>query len=192
MIGLLMKLYAYVSMILLKVRGVQLKGRSLLRFPFYVKHGKFITIGTNAFIGKNSKLYCFQSDNCCDSYGGITIGNDFCAQENLFISSLDEGKIVIGNSVLLGSNVMINNNDHIVLPEQNGDIRYKIEDIIIGNNCWIAENVCILKGVTIGDYAVIGAGAIVTKDIPAYSIAVGNPARVIKLYDQEQKRYINV
>ena len=57
---------------------------------------------------------------------------------------------------------------------------YSKGPVIIGENVWIGENVCILPGVTIGKGTVIGAGAVVTKDIPPFSVAGGNPARIIK------------
>ena len=66
------------------------------------------------------------------------------------------------------------------------------DDVIIGEGCWIGQNVCILPGVCIGKKSVIGAGAVVTKSIPDYSIAVGNPARVIKKYNFKSHCWENV
>jgi acetyltransferase-like isoleucine patch superfamily enzyme len=64
--------------------------------------------------------------------------------------------------------------------------------VIIGSNSWIGENVCILKGVVIGEGAIIGANSVVTKDIPAFSIAVGAPAIVIKKYCFENNKWKSV
>ena len=100
-----------------------------------------------------------------------------------------EGNIFIGNNVLIGSDVLIIDNDHVVNPESetmNNFCPYKFGTIKIGNNTWIAEKAVILRNVTIGDYCIIGAGSVVTKDIPSYSIAVGNPAKVIKKYNFEK------
>lgn len=62
--------------------------------------------------------------------------------------------------------------------------------VTIGRNCWIGARVIILPGVTIGNFSIIGAGSVVTKDIPEYSIAVGNPAHVIKKWDPDSKAWV--
>lgn len=95
-------------------------------------------------------------------------------------------RITLGENCLLGQHVTITDNSH-------GDITFEAMstppnqrpitsrgEITIGKNVWIGENAVILQDITIGDGCIIGAGSIVTKDIPAYSVAVGNPARVIK------------
>lgn len=69
------------------------------------------------------------------------------------------------------------------------DQKLSCKNVIIDDGCWIGEKVCILPGVRIGKKSIIGAGAIVTKSIPDYSIAVGNPARVIKYYNFDKKRW---
>ena len=64
--------------------------------------------------------------------------------------------------------------------------------VTIGDGCWIGEKVIVLPGVTIGEKSVIGGGSVVTKDVPSYAIAVGNPARVIKKYNFETHKWENV
>lgn len=96
-------------------------------------------------------------------------------------------KIIIGNYVTVGPDVFISDNSHgrndtldeLNMPPRERDHVSK-GSIIIEDNVWIGAKACILGGVTIGKGSVIGAGSIVTKDIPPYSIAVGNPARVLK------------
>lgn len=107
----------------------------------------------------------------------ISIGNNFYC--NAYCHLL--GNITIGDDVMIGPKTVIWGRDHgmeIGLPMTQQP--HRKEDIAIGNDVWIAANVTILKGVRIGTGAVIGAGAVVTKDIPEYAIAVGNPARVVK------------
>jgi len=91
------------------------------------------------------------------------------------------GEIYIGNDVIVGPKTIIWGRDHGIA--RNELIRQQLhrkEPIVIGNDVWIGANVTVLKGVRIGDGAVIGAGSVVTKDIPDYCVAVGNPAKVVK------------
>lgn len=90
----------------------------------------------------------------------------------------DQGGIYIGDGALIGHNTVLATLNHGILPEERHDLIPK--PIRIGKNVWIGSNSTILPGVSIGDNAVIGAGSVVTKDIPENMIAVGSPARVIK------------
>lgn len=90
----------------------------------------------------------------------------------------DQGGIYIGDGALIGHNAMLATLNHGMLPEER---QYLIpKPIHIGKNVWIGSNSTILPGVTIGDNAVIGAGSVVTKDIPENMLAVGSPAKVIR------------
>lgn len=91
--------------------------------------------------------------------------------------------ITIGNNVKIGPNVVIRDSDNHQIIREGG---VESAPICIGNNVWIGLNTIILKGVTIGDGAVIGAGAVVTKDIPSNCLAVGVPAKVVKSNIQYQ------
>ncbi len=94
----------------------------------------------------------------------------------------DQGGIYIGDNCLIGHNTVIATLNHGMLPEERGDLIPS--PVHIGNGVWIGSGSVILPGVTIGDNAVIGAGSVVTKDVPADSVAVGSPAKVIKsIYD---------
>lgn len=107
-----------------------------------------------------------------------TIGNDFFSNVNLTI--IDGGGVEIGDHVFIGPNVGIYTAEHPL------DVRRREKGyewalpVKVGNNVWIGGDVTILAGVTIGDNTVIGAGSVVTKDIPANVVAVGNPCTVIK------------
>lgn len=117
----------------------------------------------------------------CDYGCNVYIGENFFANFNLTI--LDEGEVHIGDNVFIGPNVSIYTACHPLDPEERNTGVEWAEPITIGDNVWIGGSVTILPGVTIGNNAVIGAGSVVSKDIPAGSLAVGNPCRVIRKID---------
>ena len=112
-------------------------------------------------------------------YGSnIHIGDDVVINFNLTV--LDEARVSIGDNVFIGPNVSIYTACHPTMPDdRNKDIEWS-EPVTIGNSVWIGGSATICPGVTIGEGCVIGAGSVVVKDIPPYSIAVGNPCRVVK------------
>ena len=106
-----------------------------------------------------------------------------------------KNKIMIGENVLIADKVFITTVDYIY-TDVNKPIMFQgfssKGDVIINDECWIGINSSILSGVTIGKHSIIGANSVVTRDIPSYSIAVGNPARVIKRYISQEKRWLRV
>ncbi len=121
----------------------------------------------------------------CDYGKHIEVGKNFFANYNC--TFLDVGMIRIGDNVQMAPNVAIYTAGHPVHPAtRNSAYEYGI-DVTIGNNVWIGGNVVICPGVTIGDNAVIGAGSVVLKDVPAWTIAAGNPCRVIRQITEEDR-----
>lgn len=138
-------------------------------------------------VGKIGEEFNIESPFQCDYGYNIEIGENFYSNHNLII--LDVGRVKIGDNVQVAPNVSIYTAGHPVHPEtRNTGYEYGI-DITIGDNVWIGGSVSILPGVTIGDNAVIGAGSVVTKDIPANVIAAGNPCRVIREITEEDRYY---
>lgn len=120
--------------------------------------------GSNIFVGKN----CFINYNC---------------------TILDNGKVTLGDNCLLAPNVSIYTAGHTLHPDARAlGYEYGLE-VSIGHNVWIGGNTVICPGVHIGDNTVIGAGSVVTKDIPAWSFAAGNPCRVLRPITEEDKQY---
>ncbi len=127
--------------------------------PFYANHA-----GRHVHFGK--QIYC-----------------------NFGVTMVDDTHIYVGDYTMFGPNVVIATAAHPILPElrQQG-YQYNLP-VRIGKNCWLGAGVIVLPGVTIGDNVVIGAGSVVTKDIPDNVIAVGNPCKVLRQVNEEDRRY---
>ena len=124
----------------------------------------------------------------CDYGSHIHVGKNFFANYNCTI--IDVAPVVIGDNCQMAPNVAIYTAGHPVHPAtRNTAYEYGI-GVTIGHNVWIGGNSVILPGVHIGDNAVIGAGSVVTKDIPAWCVAAGNPCRVIrKITEADRESY---
>ncbi|HHQ4320015.1 sugar O-acetyltransferase [Clostridium perfringens] len=123
------------------------------------------------------------------NWGGknVHFGNGVYANFNL--TMVDDCDIFVGNNVLFGPNVTVLAGTHPIHPElRSKQAQYNIP-IHIGNNVWIGANSVILPGVNIGDNSVIGAGSVVTKDIPSNVVAVGNPCRVLREINENDMKY---
>lgn len=139
----------------------------------------FNKVGENAWIEPP-----FQ----CDYGFNIEIGDNFFSNYNLVI--LDVGKITIGNNVLFGPNVSLLAATHPLHPVSRATGLESGSPISIGDNCWLGGNVIVNNGVSIGENCVIGSGSVVTKNIPANSLAYGNPCRVIReMTEEDRLRY---
>ena len=132
----------------------------------------------NELLGKSGSDTFINPPFYCDYGSHIEVGKNFFANYNC--TMLDVGMIRIGDNVQIAPNVAIYTAGHPVHPAtRNTSYEYGI-DVTIGNNVWIGGNVVICPGVTIGDNVVIGAGSVVTKDLPAWTVAAGNPCKVIR------------
>ena len=119
----------------------------------------------------------------CDYGKHIRVGKRFFA--NFHFTVLDEAPVTIGDDAFIGPNVSIYTACHSIEPSERNTRMEWAKPVRIGNNCWIGGSVTILPGVSIGNNCTIGAGSVVVHDIPDNSIAVGNPARVVKRIKDE-------
>lgn len=117
-------------------------------------------------------------------------GKNIAIGRNVFINSgchfQDQGGIAIGDGALIGHNVVLATVNHALEPEKCRRNRYA--PIRIGENVWIGSNATILPGVTLGDWAVVAAGAVVTKDVPPMTVVGGVPARVLRTIPEGEAR----
>ncbi len=126
---------------------------------------------------KVGNIFDIMPNFYCDYGFNIEIGNNFYSNHNLVI--LDANKVTFGNNVKIGPNCGFYTSSHPFDIETRRKLEFA-KPIKIGNDVWIGGNVCVLPGVTIGDNTIIGAGSVVTRDIPSNVVAVGNPCKVIK------------
>lgn len=129
-------------------------------------------------LGKTKENFLIEPQFYCDYGYNIEIGENFYSNHNLVI--LDPAKVVFGDNVFIGPNCGFYTASHPLKAEERNKGLETALPITVGNNVWFGGNVTVLPGVTIGDNCVIGAGSVVVKDIPANSLAVGNPCKVIR------------
>lgn len=166
--------------------------------PFVHQHGKGSKIRRrvrmdvlpfNHFaLGKKAIIEDFCTIN--NGVGDVAIGeNTLIGMGNVII-----GPVTIGNNVIFAQNIVASGLNHTY---QNPDLPILAQGvttalIVVEDDCWIGANVVITAGTRVGKHCVIAAGAVVTKDIPPYSVAVGNPAKVIRRYDATTKEWLRV
>lgn len=119
-------------------------------------------------------------------YGLYTkIGHDTFINHNAYL--MDGGGITIGSHCFIGPNCGMYTAIHATIAEERNQGLEKALPIVLGDNCWLGGDVTILPGVTIGNNTIIGAGSVVTKDIPDNVVAVGNPCRVLRPITEEDR-----
>jgi acetyltransferase-like isoleucine patch superfamily enzyme len=159
------------------------------------------TRGKNARICRNSRIDVMPFNNFV--LGDNSTIEDFCTINNgvgdvmigqrsrIGVGNVLIGPVTIGNDVILAQNIVMSGLNHgyedITLPPHNQPVTKK--QITLEDEVWVGANVVIVAGVTIGKHAVIAAGSVVTKDVPPYSVAAGNPAKIIKKYNPETESW---
>ena len=159
--------------------------------PFYHKKGKgacvrrrtrMDVVPWNKFeLGEYSTVEDFSAVN--NGVGPVIIGD----RTKIGLSNTIIGPVTIGNDIRLAQNITLSGLNHnytdVNLPIHVQGV--STAPIVIEDETWIGANVVVLAGVTIGKHCIVAAGSVVTKDVPSYSVAVGNPARVLKKYNTE-------
>jgi acetyltransferase-like isoleucine patch superfamily enzyme len=136
-------------------------------------------------LGKTKENFWIEPNFWCDYGYNIEIGENFYSNHNLVI--LDPAKVTFGDNVFIAPNCGFYTAGHPIDAELRNQLLEFAYPITVGNNVWFGGNVVVLPGVTIADNVVIGAGSVVTKDIPANVVAVGNPCKVLREITEEDK-----
>ncbi|MDE7243798.1 MAG: sugar O-acetyltransferase [Oscillospiraceae bacterium] len=132
---------------------------------------------------------CYIEPPFYSNFGGghVHFGRNVYANFNLTL--VDDTHIYVGDYTMFGPNVTIATAGHPILPElREQGYQYNMP-VHIGRNCWLGAGVIVLPGITIGDNVVIGAGSVVTKDLPSNVVAVGNPCRVLREVNEHDKEF---
>lgn len=153
----------------------------IIRQPTRIRGFSNIQLGRNFTTGQYCRIEAGRAGDKITK--NLIIGDDVQINDSCHIAAFSS--ILIGNNVLIASQVFISDHDHggvshleLLVPPRERPLIFAA--VVIEDDVWIGEKVVILKGVRVGRGAIVGAGAVVTHDIPAYSVAVGIPARVIR------------
>lgn len=139
-------------------------------------------------IGEYATIEDFSTIN--NGVGNVIIGrHTLIGMSNVII-----GPVLLGNNIIIAQNVVMSGLNHGYEDVDRPIVSQKVSTsvITVEDDCWIAANVVITAGVTIGKHAVVAAGTVVTKDVPPFSIVAGNPGKVIKQYDFEKKLWLRI
>lgn len=180
-----LKLLLYLIYTKFKIVGIKSIGNKVIVVPTLTLLGKDkIKIGSSCYFGPNCRIEAWTKYNDKFYDPVIDIGEDVRINSTCHIGAIN--KVIIGKQTLLGSHVMIIDHSHgsnsieeLSMHPSERDL-YSKGPIIIGERCWICENVTVLPNVTIGDECIIGANSVVTKDMPSRSVVVGNPAKIVR------------
>ena len=168
----------------------------LIRFPIEVRGKRFIDFGKQLTTGFNCRLEAYPSDSRSIV---LIIGENVQINDYVHITAMKS--VIIGDNVLMASKIYISDcthgsykgDDSDTLPDEPPISReYSVSPVHIKDNVWIGESVSILPGVVIGKGSIVGANSVVTKSIPDYCIAFGNPARIVKKFDFDKRIWIKV
>lgn len=159
--------------------------RSVMVRPFTLVGGRYAGIGNNVTIYEGARIEAFRP---LDGQYSLEIGSDSVIHRGVHIGAVESVRIGVG--VLMAAGCYVTDHDHDWRNPTEPAIsngRVEISPTAIGDYCWLGERVMVLKGVTVGEGAVIGAGSIVTKSIPPHVVAVGSPAKVIRRWNRSSE-----
>jgi len=169
----------------LKKRSFKSFGKnSLLGLNSRIIKPQFISIGNNSSVCNGVELSCSEAPESIGKLPELIIGNNVSIGEYSHITCAN--KLIIGNGVLTGKKVLITDNAHGASNRTSLETQPMLRDIvsngpvIIEDNVWVGEKASIMPNVHIGKGAIVAANAVVTKDVPAYAVVGGNPAKIIK------------
>lgn len=171
------------------------RNAKLIRFPFDIRGKHYMKIDDGFTAGFGCRIEAYPD---CYRQTVLFIGKNVQINDYVHITAVNS--VIIGDNVLIASKVYISDSTHGCYSGEHQsspssivkDRKLTFKPVCIKNNVWIGENVAILPGVTVGENSIIGANSVVTKNIPDNCIAIGNPARVSKIYNRTIKQWRKV
>lgn len=183
----------YIKLVLWVIRTKIISPKiRLVRFPIDIRGKQYINFGNRLTTGVGCRFEAYSND----STKKLFFGSDIQVNDYVHISAMES--VQIGDGVLMASHIYISDNSHGCYKGCNYDSDpniipikrdYITKPVKIENNVWLGEHVVIMPGVTVGKGSIIGANSVVTKDIPPYTIAVGQPAKPIKRFNWSNKSW---
>lgn len=193
MSSILIYLIKFVRGLYFKVKGLETGSKLMVGKSPRLIGLRNIRIGQNCSIGDSAWIEAIVEYGSSNYSPSITIGDNFICNNYIHIAAT--GSVVIGSDVLIGSGVLINDHSHGLYngeeqsqPEEAPVYRtLSVGSIIIGNKVWIGDSVSICGNVSIGNSAIVGANSVVVKNVPDNCIVVGNPAKIIKVWNDKSR-----
>lgn len=186
--GIVAKLSILTRKLYFKIYALRLKSvgkNTYIKSSFrWIRGTQYIEIGSNVRIGDHARIEAFDRYENITYTPSIIIGSHVRMGNDVHIGAIN--KVQIDDNVLMASHILIEDHSHGRVDIHDIDVPpakrklYSKGPIHIEENVWIGENVVILSGVTIGKNSIIGANSVVIKDLPPYSVAAGNPAKVLR------------
>lgn len=159
--------------------------------PRRIQGRKYTEIGSNSVVLSGSNI-CAIADYEGNTYSpSISIGDHVYIGHHVWITAI--GSISIGNGCVFSEHVYVTDFFHGFSPERGLIMQQGLETkggVCIGANCFLGFRVAVMPGVVLGDWCIVGANSVVTRSFPPYSMIAGSPARLIKVYSHEQRRWV--
>jgi len=191
--NILMERKALIYTMLIRRDFASFGRNSILYPPFYSSNVTGVRVGEDCVISAGSWIYSIKEYAGTTHDGHIHIGDGTYIGRYAHIIATQH--VSIGNNVVIADGIYISDNLHGLDNMKSRIFEQPLRNpgpVIIQDNVLLGEHVCVLPNVEIGEHSVVGSNSVVTKDVPAYSIAVGSPARVIKRYDLKAKEWRRV
>jgi acetyltransferase-like isoleucine patch superfamily enzyme len=193
-----LEMYGWFGIVKLSIYFIRTKIKipkaRLIRFPIEIRGKRYINFGKNLTTGRGCRIeaYPYLNRNCIISFGDNIEINDY-----VHITGINN--VSIGDNVLMASKIYISDSNHgsydgtidDTNPESITRTRKVTgEPVIIEDNVWLGESVSVLSGVTVGRCSIVGANSVVSRNLPPFTISVGNPAKPIKVFDFSINRWV--
>lgn len=185
------KLYNYINKWLMNTHFGKKGKRTTIKKPLLLSGKRNIFLGSDVRILNNARIETVDFWKNQKFTPCLKIGDRTTIEQNCHIVAC--GDLLIGEDCVFSADVYVSDCNHGLEMGKNvlqNSLEYKHTSI--GNGCFLGIGVKVLPGVTLGNYCVVGANSVVTKSFPSYSMVVGNPARLIKIYDVENKKWVKI